>query len=92
SEVLALARRDLRTATQYVSTLQEAGCDRGVIAFSALPVQLAHATLDRVKELGPGAKLSRPEVYAILLRIHRALDRNEPVVTDPSEPFPAVWR
>jgi farnesyl-diphosphate farnesyltransferase len=92
SEVLALARRDLRTATQYVSTLQGTECERGLIAFSALPVQLAHATLDRVEAFGPGAKLSRPEVYAILHRIHRALERNEPAVTDPSEPFPAVWR
>jgi farnesyl-diphosphate farnesyltransferase len=92
SEVLALARRDLRTATQYVSTLQDAGCERGLVAFSALPVQLAHATLDRVEALGPGAKLGRPEVYAILHRIHRALEHNEPAVTDPSEPFPAVWR
>lgn len=91
SDVLALARSDLRTATDYVLTLQKAGAERGLVAFSALPVQLAHATLDRVETLGPGAKLSRPEVYAILHRLHRALDRNEPAVTDPSEPIPAVW-
>ena len=91
AEVLALARGDLRTATDYVLTLQRAGAERGLVAFSALPVQLAHATLDRVETAGPGAKLSRPEVYAILHRLQRALDRNEPAVTDPSEPIPAVW-
>ncbi len=92
AEVLALARRDLKTATDYVLTLQRAGAERGLVAFSALPVQLAHATLDRVETAGPGSKLSRPEVYAILNRLQRALDRNEPAVTDPSEPIPAVWR
>ena len=91
AEVLALARGDLRTATDYVLTLQRAGAERGLVAFSALPVQLAHATLDRVETAGPGAKLSRSEVYAILHRLQRALDRNEPAVTDPSEPIPAVW-
>jgi farnesyl-diphosphate farnesyltransferase len=92
AEVLALARGDLRTATDYVLTLQNAGAERGLVAFSALPVQLAHATLDRVETAGPGSKLSRPEVYGILHRLQRALDRNEPAVTDPSEPIPAVWR
>ncbi|HWN42978.1 MAG TPA: squalene/phytoene synthase family protein [Thermoanaerobaculia bacterium] len=91
AEVLALARGDLRTATDYVLTLQRAGAERGLVAFSALPVQLAHATLDRVETAGPGAKLTRPEVYAILHRLQRALDRNEPAVTDPSQPIPAVW-
>ena len=91
AEVLALARGDLRTATDYVLTLQRAGAERGLVGFSALPVQLAHATLDRVETAGPGAKLTRPEVYAILHRLQRALDRNEPAVTDPSEPIPAVW-
>lgn len=91
AEVLALARGDLRTATDYVLTLQRAGAERGLVGFSALPVQLAHATLDRVETAGPGAKLSRPEVYAILHRLQRALDRGEPAVTDPSEPIPVVW-
>ena len=88
----AIDSGDLKTATDYVLTLQNAGAERGLVAFIALPVQLAHATLDRVEMVGPGSKLSRPEVYAILNRLHRALDRNEPAVTDPSEPIPAVWR
>lgn len=92
SEVLELARRDLRTATDYVLLLQRSGAERGLVAFSALPVQLAHATLDRLESGGAGSKLTRPEVYAILQRLHRALDHGEPAVTDPSEPIPAVWR
>jgi len=91
AEVLELARRDLRTATDYVLILQRAGAERGLVAFSALPVQLAHATLDRLESGGAGSKLTRPEVFAILQRLHRALDSGEPAVTDPSEPIPAVW-
>lgn len=80
--VLALARRNLDTAVEYVSTLQESGAERGLVAFTALPVRLAYATLDRVEAAGPGAKLTRHEVYAILQRLHLALDRNEPAVPD----------
>lgn len=80
AEVLALARRDLGEASEYVLTLQRAGAPRGVVAFNALPVHLAYATLDRVETAGPGAKLSRPEVFAIVQRLHRALDRDEPAI------------
>lgn len=79
SEILALARRDLEVAREYVRILQEAGAERGLVAFNALPAGLAVATLDRLETAGPGAKLSRPEVYAIVQGINRALDRNEPV-------------
>jgi len=78
--VTALARRDLQAASEYVLTLQEAGAERGLVAFTALPVQLAHATLDRIEQAGPGSKLTRPEVYAIVQRLNRALDSNEPAV------------
>lgn len=84
AEVLALARRDLATATDYILTLQRAGADRGIVAFGALPVQLAHATLDRVETAGPGSKLSRPEVYAILHRLQTALDHDEPAIVSGS--------
>ncbi|HSG41494.1 MAG TPA: squalene/phytoene synthase family protein [Thermoanaerobaculia bacterium] len=80
AEVLALARRDLQAASEYVLALQSAGADRGLVAFNALPVRLAHATLDRVETAGPGSKLTRPEVYAIVQRMNRALDQNEPAV------------
>jgi len=79
-ELFALARRDLRSAGEYVLALQRAGAERGLVAFNALPVLLAFATLDRVEAEGPGAKLSRPELYRIVRRMERALDRDLPVV------------
>jgi farnesyl-diphosphate farnesyltransferase len=79
-EVLALARRDLQAASQYVLALQRAGAERGLVAFVALPVRLATATLDRIEQAGPGSKLTRPEVYAIVQRMNRALDHDEPAV------------
>jgi farnesyl-diphosphate farnesyltransferase len=80
SDVLALARRDLDGAADYVLALQRAGAERGLVAFNALPLHLAFATLDHIESSGPGSKLTRPEVFAILQRLHRALDRNEPAV------------
>jgi farnesyl-diphosphate farnesyltransferase len=80
AEVLALARANLRAAAEYVLILQRQGADRGLVAFTALPVELANATLDRVEAVGPGAKLTRPEVYALAQRVHRALDRGEPAI------------
>jgi farnesyl-diphosphate farnesyltransferase len=79
-EVLALARRDLQAASRYVLALQAAGAERGLVAFVALPVRLATATLDRIEQAGPGSKLTRPEVYAIVQRMNRALDHDEPAV------------
>jgi farnesyl-diphosphate farnesyltransferase len=84
-EALALAREDLRAAAEYVLALQAAGAERGVVAFNALPTELAIATLDRVEAAGPGAKLRRREVYDIVDRLNQALDRNAPAVT------PAAW-
>jgi farnesyl-diphosphate farnesyltransferase len=80
AEVLALARRDLQAASEYVLDLQGAGAERGMVAFVALPVRLATATLDRIEEAGPGSKLTRPEVYAIVQRMNKALDHDEPAI------------
>jgi farnesyl-diphosphate farnesyltransferase len=79
-EVEALARRDLASAAEYVQILQDAGADRGILAFNALPAALAFATLDRLGRSGPGAKLTRPEVYALVQGINRALDQGEPLL------------
>jgi farnesyl-diphosphate farnesyltransferase len=73
--VFALARRDLATASEYSSRLERHGSDRGIVAFTALPILLARATLDRVEKLGPGAKISRVEVASIVQRLHEALER-----------------
>lgn len=80
SEVFALARRDLGVAGDYIRALQEAGAPRGIVEFTALPVRLAWAALERVESRGPGAKVSRPEVFLIVQKLKRALDRNEPFV------------
>lgn len=78
-EVFALARADLAAAVEYVELLQGAGAPRGLVAFDALPVLLAQASLDRVEEQGPGAKLSRPEVAAAIAAMDRALEHGGPL-------------
>jgi farnesyl-diphosphate farnesyltransferase len=78
--VLELARRDLQQGAEYALTLQTAGAERGLVAFNALPVRLAHATLVRVEQAGPGSKITRSQVYAIVQSLNRALDRGEPAV------------
>jgi len=80
AEVFALARRDLGVAGDYIHALQKADAPRGIVEFTALPVRLAWAALERVEKHGPGAKVSRPEVFFIVQKLKRALDRNEPAV------------
>ncbi|MGH9442493.1 MAG: squalene/phytoene synthase family protein [Thermoanaerobaculia bacterium] len=80
AEVFALARNDLARAGEYVLELQKAGAPRGLVGFTALPVELAWASLDRIEKAGAGAKVSRPEVFLIARRLERALDRNEPAI------------
>ncbi|MFI5181783.1 MAG: squalene/phytoene synthase family protein [Thermoanaerobaculia bacterium] len=79
-EVFALARKDLGIAAEYTRLLQTGGAPRGVVEFCALPAALAFATLDRVEKEGPGAKVSRLEVFRIRQGVTRALDRGEPPV------------
>ncbi len=80
AEVFALARRDLEAACEYILALQRTGAPRGIVAFTALPAELAWATLEKVEARGPGSKVSRLEVFAIKQRLDRALDRGEPPV------------
>ena len=80
SEVFALARRDLGVAAQYTLALQRAGAPRGLVAFCALPAELAWATLRKVEERGPGSKISHLELFAIRKRLDQALERGEPAV------------
>ena len=75
-----LAREDLKVAGEYVLHLQRAGAPRGYVGFTALPVRLAWATLDRVEERGPGSKLTRPEVAALVGALHADLDGGRPAV------------
>jgi farnesyl-diphosphate farnesyltransferase len=71
--VVALARRDLHTAARYCVRLEADGAGPGIVGFTALPVLLAHATLDRVALDGPGAKVSRADVGRILAELGDAL-------------------
>ena len=79
--VFDLARADLQTAGEYILLLQEAGTDRGLIAFNALPVLLAKEALDAVELRGPGAKVPRPRVFSIMEKLERDLDAGRPVVS-----------
>jgi farnesyl-diphosphate farnesyltransferase len=85
SDVFALARYDLRIAGEYTLALQRAGAPRGIVEFCALPAELAWATLEKVEERGPGAKISRLEVFSIKQRLDRALDHHEPAIPARSE-------
>lgn len=79
-EVFALARADLDAATEYVRELQRAGAPGGVVAFTALPVEMAWATLDRVEVSGPGSKITRAQVFALYAQVHDAIEKGRPVL------------
>ena len=83
SDVFALARQDLEAASEYTLALQDAGAEAGLVAFNALPVRLAWATLDRVERDGPGAKISREEVWRIMSDLKRSLESSRPAVVAP---------
>ena len=76
-EVFALARRDLLVAGEYIGALERAGAPRGILEFTALPVELAWASLEKIERNGPGSKVSRPEVYRLARRVRHALDAGE---------------
>ncbi len=80
AEVSALARRDLDAAAGYVNALQTSGAPRGVVAFTALPVLLARATLDELDRAGAGAKISRAAVAALMTHLDRSLDLGTPAI------------
>jgi farnesyl-diphosphate farnesyltransferase len=77
AEVFALARRDLVAAAGYCARLERVGADGSLVAFTTLPVLLAKATLDRVEARGPGAKIGRDEVEAIVAGLQAAIPRRE---------------
>jgi farnesyl-diphosphate farnesyltransferase len=68
SEVIALARRSLQAAEEYTEAIRNAGVHR-LLGFHLLLVRLAQASLARVEEQGPGAKISRLEVLAIVTEV-----------------------
>ncbi len=84
ADFFGLARSDLIAASEYTLAIQEAGGPDGIVLFTGLPVELAWATLAKVEKKGPGAKISRPEVFAIHSRIHKAVRKGRPAVRTPS--------
>ncbi len=77
-DVLALARSGLDAADAYTRALQQAGAPDGLVTACALPARLARATLDRLAAEGPGARLTRPEVMALLMDLHADPPRKRP--------------
>lgn len=88
-KVFAIAKADLRAASEYVLLLQRAKAPRGTVEFTALPVLLAHAALDQVERYGPGSKVSRIRVSELLGKLRCDVDDDLPVLPVPSRPsFP----
>jgi farnesyl-diphosphate farnesyltransferase len=81
----ARAREDLVRAREYVLVLQEGQAPAGVVSFCASPVALAFATLDAVEKEGPGAKLSRVQVFHLHRRVLAAVKKGLPPVALPPQ-------
>jgi len=76
--VFELARADLARAADYVAVLRRAGAPGGVVAFAELPRRLAERTLAVVEQAGPGRKVSRAEVAAIVASVRRDCGLTDP--------------
>jgi farnesyl-diphosphate farnesyltransferase len=79
AQVMALARADLRSSSDYALALQEQGAERGLVIFNALLVRLALGTLAALREQRPSGKLTRVEVYSIVSSVLRDVDNGQPV-------------
>lgn len=89
SDIFELARYDLERASEYVLALQEHGAEPGIVAFCALPVRLAWATLDRVEISGPGSKIPRTTVWREVRSLEKAVAAGRPAVAPPRSPSSA---
>jgi len=78
ADVMALAREDLRAATEYTLALQRHGGESGLVGFNALLVRLAIGTLAATEERRPGNKLSRMEVLTIIADVVQQVDQGQP--------------
>jgi farnesyl-diphosphate farnesyltransferase len=70
--VVELARTDLVCARRYIDALREGGAPPGFCAFTGLSQELAEASLVRLEEDGPGAKVSRADVLRMFARYRLA--------------------
>jgi farnesyl-diphosphate farnesyltransferase len=78
-EVFALAQADLQVAAAYTDQLRVAGAPKGLVAFNALIMRLAVASLDVLRTQGLGAKLTRLQVASIISQVAYGLDSGQPV-------------
>jgi farnesyl-diphosphate farnesyltransferase len=78
-QVFELAHGDLEVAATYTDLLRLAGAPRGLVAFNALIMRLAVATLDVLRRQGLGAKLTRLQVASIIAQVAHGLDTGQPV-------------
>lgn len=62
-----VARGDLQQAQEYVEALRRGQASRGVVTFCDLPLKLAVATLDRIRQGEP--KLTREEVAKLFFEV-----------------------
>jgi farnesyl-diphosphate farnesyltransferase len=76
--IFELARDDLRRAACYTEVLRAHGAPADYVAFTAFPAQLADLALDAVERHGPGAKVPKQQVAALLQQLGATL--------------PATWR
>lgn len=74
ADVFALARADLDGANRYVQSLQRGEAPRGYLAFCGISLMLAFASLDRLEQAGPGAKVSREDVARLFGVLQNELD------------------
>lgn len=82
SVVIELARTDLARARRYVGALKQGGGPAGYFAFTSLSAELAEASLARLEQDGPGAKVPRTDVMRMFVRYKLAA--SESVAADHS--------
>jgi farnesyl-diphosphate farnesyltransferase len=80
--IIELARADLVRARCYIDALRAGGAPPGLCAFTGLSAELAEATLVRIEEDGPGAKVARADVMRMYARYRLAA--SESVAADHS--------
>jgi len=66
--LFAQAYEDLRGARRYIAALERGGAPRSFVAFTSLPCELAEETLSALRSQGPGAKVPRARVAALVMR------------------------
>jgi farnesyl-diphosphate farnesyltransferase len=85
-DVVALAGRSLKAAEEYTAAIQQAG-GLQVLGFNLLLCRLARASLLRVEQEGPGAKISRLEVLAIVTGVQAELVAAQAAVATPAAAY-----